>query len=147
MGATTKFIWKKWDLSASFLSALGNYVYYDHLAGRAPVGTGLYSNANFHNTIPEAVALGFTGTSITADYYKFSDYFVRNASYLKCSNITLGYSFDTWDKYLKGRIYATVQNPFIISKYDGLDPEVASGFDSNPYPRPISFQLGINMNF
>jgi iron complex outermembrane receptor protein len=147
MGATTKFIWKKWDLSASFHSALGNYVYYDHLAGRAPVGTGLYSNANFHNTIPEAVALGFTGTSITADYYKFSDYFVRNASYLKCSNITLGYSFDTWDKYLKGRIYATVQNPFIISKYDGLDPEVASGFDSNPYPRPISFQLGINMNF
>ena len=147
MGATTKFIWKKWDLSASFHSALGNYVYYDHLASRAPVGTGLYSNSNFHNTIPEAVALGFTGTSITADYYKFSDYFVRNASYLKCSNITLGYSFDTWDKYLKGRIYATVQNPFIISKYDGLDPEVASGFDSNPYPRPISFQLGINMNF
>jgi iron complex outermembrane receptor protein len=147
MGATTKFLWKKWDLSASFHASLGNYVYYDFLASRAPVGTNLYSNANFHNTTAEAVALGFTGTSVTADLYKFSDYFVRNASYLKCSNITLGYSFDTWDKYLKGRIYATVQNPFMITKYDGLDPEVASGYDSNPYPRPISFQLGINMNF
>ena len=147
MGATTKFLWKNWDLSASFHASLGNYVYYNHLASRAPVGTGLYSNANFHNTIPEAVDLGFTGTSITADYYKFSDYFIRNASYLKCSNITLGYSFTTWDKYLKGRVYATVQNPFIISKYDGIDPEVADGNDSNPYPRPISFQLGINMNF
>jgi iron complex outermembrane receptor protein len=76
-----------------------------------------------------------------------SDYFVRNASYLKCSNITLGYSFKTYDDYLNGRVFLTWQNPFIITKYKGLDPEVASGVDSNPYPRPMSFQLGVNLNF
>ena len=46
-----------------------------------------------------------------------------------------------------GRVYFTVQNPFIITKYKGLDPEVSSGIDSNPYPRPMSFQLGLNLNF
>ena len=80
--------------------------------------------------------------------YYLSDYFVRNASYLKCSNFTLGYSFDNLLKnHLNGRVYATVQNPFIISKYKGIDPEVSSGVDRNPYPRPISFQVGVNLNF
>lgn len=152
MGATMKFLYKRWDLSAAFHASIGNYVYYDFLASRAPVGVALYSNSNFHNSTPEALELGFTGTSITSDYYKFSDYFVRNASYVKCSNITLGYSFPGFyeyagRKYFDGRVFLTVQNPFIITKYNGIDPEVASGFDSNPYPRPRSFQLGVNLNF
>ena len=87
----------------------------------------------------------------TVDRYP-SDYFVRNASYLKCSNMTLGYSFPALikagaEKICSGRIFFTVQNPFIITKYKGIDPEVSSGIDSNPYPRPISFQLGLNLNF
>lgn len=77
-----------------------------------------------------------------------SDYFVRNASYLKCTNITLGYSFPALIKNsCSGRIYFTAQNPFIITKYKGIDPEVTSGIDSNPYPRPMSFQVGLNLNF
>jgi iron complex outermembrane receptor protein len=90
--------------------------------------------------------LGFTGTGGT-EYY-LSDYFVRNASFLKCSNITLGYSFPTLLKQpVSGRIFFTAQNPFIITKYKGIDPEVSSGVDKNPYPRPMSFQLGLNLNF
>jgi hypothetical protein len=81
-----------------------------------------------------------------------SDYFVRNASYLKCTNITLGYSFPALlmyagEKYFSGRVFFTAQNPFIITKYKGIDPEVTSGIDRNPYPRPMSFQLGLNLNF
>ena len=82
------------------------------------------------------------------DGYWISDYFVQNASYLKCSNITLGYTFPALFKnHCSGRIYATAQNPFMITKYKGIDPEVASGIDRNPYPRPMSFQLGVNLNF
>ena len=77
---------------------------------------------------------------------------MRNASYVKCTNITLGYSFNPLLRYadrdyFSGRIYFTAQNPFMITKYDGLDPEVASGIDRDPYPRPMSFQLGLNLNF
>jgi len=150
MGLTTKFLYKNWDLSAAFHASLGNYVYYNYLSDKASISpSGLYTNSAFQNTCPEAVALGFTGVGTE---YWLSDYFVRNASYLKCSNITLGYTFAPLMRYANkdyfaGRVFVTVQNPFIISKYKGIDPEVSSGVDKNPYPRPMSFQLGVNLNF
>lgn len=151
MGLTSKFLYKNWDLSFSLRASLGNYVYYYNLANKANVSeSGIYNHGAFVNTTPEAVALGFTG--LTSNLNSISDYFVRNASYLKCSNITLGYTFPALLKYagtdyFSGRVYFTVQNPFIITKYKGLDPEVANGVDNDTYPRPVSFQLGVNFNF
>lgn len=149
MGLTMKFIYKNWDLSFALRSSIGNYVYYDFLSNKSAL-SGLYSNTAYSNTTQAAVDLGFSGAG--ESQYFLSDYFVRNASYLKCQNITLGYTFPALLKYnnqeyFSGRLYFTVQNPFIITKYDGLDPEVSSGIDNNPYPRPMSFQLGVNLNF
>ena len=149
MGLTTKFIYKNWDFSAAFHASIGNYVYYDFLNEKA-VLADLSKDNIFRNTTAEAVDLGFWGKTTKAT--NTSDYFVRNASYVKCTNMTLGYSFPALikagaEKICSGRIFFTVQNPFIISKYKGIDPEVSSGIDSNPYPRPISFQLGLNLNF
>ena len=149
MGLTTKFIYKNWDFSAAFHASIGNYVYYDFLNSKAVLNE-INASGAFRNTTTEAVNLGFTGTA--TNQTNTSDYFVRNASYLKCSNMTLGYSFPALikvgaEKICSGRIFFTVQNPFIITKYKGIDPEVSSGIDSNPYPRPISFQLGLNLNF
>lgn len=68
-------------------------------------------------------------------------------------NITLGYSFNKLFGVLGGRIYGTVQNPFVITKYKGLDPEVANaadktfGIDKNVYPRPLVGILGVSLNF
>lgn len=155
MGLTTKFVYKNWDLSASFHASLGNYVYYDCLSRNSIVcAGGLFSNSSWHNVTPEAVELGWNAVSnvYASENFK-SDYYVRNASYLKCTNITLGYTFAsllpalTGSRALSGRIYFTAQNPFMITGYDGLDPEVTSGIDKNPYPRPMSFQLGLNLNF
>ena len=149
MGLTTKFIYKNWDFSAAFHASIGNYVFYDFLNSKAELAK-INDTDLFRNTTAEAVDLGFKGTTdLTTNT---SDYFVRNASYLKCSNMTLGYSFPALfkagaEKICSGRIFFTVQNPFIITKYKGIDPEVSSGIDSNPYPRPISFQLGLNLNF
>lgn len=149
MGLTSKIIYKDFDFSFSLRASLNNYVYYDFLSNKANVSTsGLYSNNAYSNTTPDAVALGFTGKG---DYY-MSDYFVRNASFLRCDNITLGYSFQDFGKSMTskgvdGRIYATVQNPFIISKYKGLDPEVKSGIDRNLYPRAVTFLLGLSLQF
>ena len=148
MGFTSKFLYKNWDFSFSLRASLGNYVYYDFLADKARCGGSYLTSNGFHNVSAESVAVGFTGLT---DYY-MSDYFVRNGSFLRCDNITLGYSFANFLKYknysgIDGRVYLTVQNPFIITKYDGLDPEVAGGIDSNPYPRAMSFQLGLNLQF
>ena len=149
MGLTTKFIYKNWDFSAAFHASIGNYVYYDFLNSKAVLAK-INDDNLFRNTTAEAVDLGFMGKTELAT--NTSDYFVRNASYLKCSNMTLGYSFPALfkagaEKICSGRIFFTVQNPFIITKYKGIDPEVSGGIDNNPYPRPISFQLGLNLNF
>jgi iron complex outermembrane receptor protein len=149
MGLTSKFLYKNFDLSFSLRASLNNYVYYDFLSNKANVSTsGLYSNNAFSNTTKEAIALGFTGKG---DYF-MSDYFVRNASFLRCDHITLGYSFANLFKTatykgVDGRVFGTVQNPFIITKYKGLDPEVKGGIDSNPYPRATTFLMGVSLQF
>ena len=83
---------------------------------------------------------------------KLTDYYVKNASFLKLDNITLGYSFDKLFsganyKGLNGRVYATANNVLTVTKYNGLDPEVNSGLDNNMYPRPFSVIVGLNLNF
>lgn len=151
MGLTNKFIWKNWDFSFALRASFNNYLYYDFLSNRANVGwSGIYSNSAYTNTTAEAIALGFQGKT---DYY-MSDYFVRNASFLRCDNITLGYSFtrlfsSNHYKGIDGRIYATVSNPFVISGYDGIDPERThgSGVDGSVFPRPTTYTLGLKLNF
>jgi iron complex outermembrane receptor protein len=149
MGVTSKILYKDFDFSFSLRASLNNYVYYDFLSNKANVSTsGLYSNNAYSNTTAEAIALGFSGKG---DSY-MSDYFIRNASFLRCDNITLGYSFQNFCKTqaykgIGGRIYATVQNPFVITKYKGLDPEVKGGVDRNLYPRAMTFLLGLSLQF
>jgi len=105
----------------------------------------VYNSFHALNNRPvNAAAEGRYTYAVTA---QITDRYVHNASFLKCDNITLGYSFKTWDDYLNGRVYLTCSNVFTISKYDGIDPEINNGFDDQMYPRPRSFILGLNLNF
>ena len=80
--------------------------------------------------------------------YFSPDYFIQNASFLKCDNITLGYSFDKlFGRSISGRAYLTAQNVFTISDYKGLDPEISGGYDGNIYPRPFVGIVGLSLNF
>ena len=90
MGFTSKMTYKAWDFSFSLRASLNNYVYYDFLANKANVSSsGLFSNTAYSNTTAELLHFGFTGKG---EYY-MSDYFVRNASFLRCDNITFGTYF------------------------------------------------------
>ena len=77
-----------------------------------------------------------------------SDYYLRNAGFVRCDNITLGY---TWPNLLNNnlrlRLYGAVQNPFVISKYKGIDPEISGGIDNSTYPRPVSYTVGLIATF
>ncbi|MDR0983092.1 MAG: TonB-dependent receptor [Culturomica sp.] len=149
MGLTSKMMYKNWDLSFALRASLNNYVYNDVIADRSAVGkSGMFNTGFYTNRPKDAIALGFEGTGV----WYMSDYFVQNASFLRCDNITLGWSFKDFAKTtsysgVNGRIYATVQNPFIITKYDGIDPEISSGIDNNIYPRPMTFLLGVSLSF
>lgn len=74
---------------------------------------------------------------------------MMNASFLRLRNVTLGYSFPSaWlqnQKVIKGaRISFDVQNPWTITKYPGLDPELNQ---NNYYPLTTSYVLGVNLSF
>lgn len=150
MGLTSKFTYKNWDLSFALRASLNNYVYNDVLASKSNVGKGGIFNHGYYSNRPiDAVNLGFEGIG---DYF-LSDRFVENASFLRCDNITLGYSFNGLGKTtgytgVGGRVYATVQNPFVVTKYTGLDPEAgADGIDKNIYPHPVTFLVGLSLQF
>ena len=147
MGLASRVEYKNWDLGMSFRASFDNYVYNNNEQGMANVNpTEVWKSSLLYmnNYTYEAIERNWQTYQITS---QLSDYYVHNASFLKCDNITLGYSFSDLFKTLGGRVYATVNNVFTITKYKGLDPEVASGFDSNMYPRPISVIVGVNLNF
>ncbi len=84
-------------------------------------------------------------------------YFVEDGSFLRCTDITLGYTLPQTIINKVGmsklRFYASVTNPFIITGYSGFDPEVdvqsglTPSFDMNRYPRSRSYVFGLNVTF
>jgi iron complex outermembrane receptor protein len=77
----------------------------------------------------------------------FSDYFLEDASFIRCENITLGYAFEPLTNGAQIQASLTVNNAFLITKYSGQDPENFGGIDNNFYPRPRVFTLGLNFDF
>ena len=142
-GLSTRLQYKNWDLGLGFRASFNNYIYWDKQAGYANTAKRYDSSFNYLQTsIPSAI----TNNWSTYDYV-VSDYFVHNATFLKCDNITLGYSFNTDDNFLRGRAYVAATNVFTVTKYKGVDPEVFGGIDNSIYPRPFTIQAGIVLDF
>ncbi len=151
MGFASRFEYRNWDLGFALRASLGNYVYNDAFASTSNMSNSeIYVKSKFLVNRPaDVVADNWLSSETTSTQ---TDYWVQNASFLKMDNVTLGYSFanllkqGSWNG-ITGRIYGTVNNVFCLTKYKGLDPEVFNGIDNNLYPRPISFILGLNLNF
>ena len=144
-GLTSKLMYKDWDFSFSLRGSFGNYVFNDLEAGASNVSKSqIWAPSEYLSNRPKSV---LDKNWQTYDNV-LSDYFVQNASFVKCDNITLGYSFKGQKATrVSGRVYATVSNVFTITKYDGIDPEVMGGIDNGMYPRPITAMLGLSLNF
>jgi TonB-linked SusC/RagA family outer membrane protein len=86
-----------------------------------------------------------------------NSYFVEDGSFLRCQDITVGYTFPKKiinKIYLsKLRAYFSAGNLFMITGYSGYDPEVdvqsglTPSMDYNRYPRSRTFSFGINATF
>lgn len=140
MSFTSRMEYKNFDFGFSLRANLGNYVY-DNVQSNNSSYSAIYNSAGYLNNLISR------GTKFQNPQY-MSDYYLHNAGFLRCDNITLGY---TWNELvqnkLKLRLYGAVQNPFVITKYKGLDPEVFSGIDNNVYPRPVTFLLGVIITY
>jgi TonB-linked SusC/RagA family outer membrane protein len=139
MGLSLGFNYKNFDISANGRASIGNYVYNQVLAGASydqMNQLGYWKNFNRGLLETNFVTRQFT-----------SDYFVQNASFFKLDNVSMGYNFERIFDKMSAYVSITAQNVLTITNYEGLDPEVHSGVDTNFYPRPQTFMLGINLSY
>ncbi|MEJ2881882.1 TonB-dependent receptor [Pedobacter sp. GR22-6] len=141
LGFSNNLSYKQWNLSFTVRANLGNYVY-NNVSSQTGNLAQIKGAANLLNANPSYLTTNFNTQQL------FSDYYVENASFLKMDNINIGYRFGKVFKTAAAlQLNASVQNVFTVTKYSGLDPEVATGIDNNIYPRPRVFSLGLNLNF
>ncbi len=91
------------------------------------------------------------------NYFRVSDFYVHDGSFLRLKNLTLGYTIpETISqriKISKLRLYVSSTNLLTITKYTGSDPEIGAkgsldvGIDRNIYPQARTFIFGLNLSF
>lgn len=142
MGFNTRVYWKNWDFGFAGRVSLGNYVYNNVWSNNGALNN-IYDSSNYlQNVNQNAVFTRFQNPEYWSDYY------IKNGSFLRLDNISLGHTFKNFNNNrMSIRLYGTAQNVFVISKYQGLDPEVSNGIDNNIYPRPRVFMMGLSIDY
>lgn len=98
------------------------------------------------------------GYASTRNQNYISDIYMHDAGFVRISNVVLGYRFDkllSGIEWLKGAsVYASVNNLYTFTQYDGMDPDVgyapdnwASGIDLGLYPLPRTVMFGASVTF
>jgi iron complex outermembrane receptor protein len=144
-GWTNTFRYGNLDLNIFIRGVFGNKIFNATRADLFRPSTAQYTNI-LVDAANESIA--------DVNSYRYSTRFIEDGSYIRLDNATLGYSFKKLGQYVKNlRLYATVNNAFVITKYTGIDPEVnqggiAPGIDANNfYPKTRTLLLGLNVSF
>lgn len=142
LGFNVSTTYKQFSAGCALRANFNNYVYNNIHSGYGFYGA-YYNPAGFiGNVSANVLETNFEKTQ------PFSDYYVENASFMKMDNLFFAYSFANLF-YPKNnlRLSVNVNNVFTVTKYSGLDPEIAGGIDNNIYPRPRTYTVGVSMDF
>ena len=162
-GISSLFTWKGFDLSFLLSYSYGNKLYQTWTGGLR-LGNGLWPSQESEalarwtgpgtsNTVPRAIY------GITWNSTKFiNTRYLHDASYLRCRNVSLGYSLPKYAVKRIGieslRVFIQADNLFLISPYRFIDPEVNStldatkmGLDNMWLPQPRTFSTGVKIKF
>lgn len=176
IGFNNSFSYRNFDLNIFFNANIGNKVFnrlrvngefpgtsfgylrslmnYAKLELIDPNGSATDIN-NVYVSNPDTRIPGIRNDN-TNDNNRFSDKFIEDGSFVRCKNISLGYTFPVklLEKiHIKSlRAYMNVSNAFIITNYSGMDPEIGSwdplnaGVDYGFYPQPRVYTIGVNIH-
>jgi TonB-dependent starch-binding outer membrane protein SusC len=131
---------------------------------------GVHGNKIFNNTalLLDKTNLNTAGNSLSSfveddaafnNTPKVSDRYIEDGSYVRISNLTIGYTLDLKNNaYFKRlRVYATGSNLWVFTKYTGYNPDVTNsknmnevnsfGIDITSYPKARTYMLGLNVTF
>ena len=137
--------WQYNDITGKLTGTKGDILYKLYYVDD---GLSIYKRANAGRTL-------WNPTDVTTNLTQ--SYFIEDGSFLRCNDITIGYTIPS--KIIKkigltkARFYVSATNLFIITDYSGYDPEVdiqtglTCGMDYNRYPRSRSFVFGTNITF
>ena len=144
LGIATNVLIGRFSVGLAGHGSFGNYVYNNHFSE-----TGVSRNINNPLNFIGNASTNYLETGFVNNRY-LSDYYIENGSFFRLDNINLGYNFGRIaNNRAELRLNASVQNVFLITKYKGLDPEIANdtGVNNNIYPRPRVFSFGLNLDF
>lgn len=145
--------WKNFDLRLLFQGVADHKVYYNNQAFRfvTVLGQSLikditdnaWTESNpYHSKYPRLRNNADSRNNVA------SDAFVKSAAYLRCKNLTVGYTLprQITQKFFADnvKIYASIDNLFTLTSFPGLDPEIAAGVG---YPALRQYSFGINITF
>ncbi len=165
-GLTNNFSFKNFDMSIVMNGQIGGKVINglrqttDNLQGFFNVNSEWVNRWKDKENPGDGYHYGIP--SVTPSYgHKINSNWIEDASYLRISNLTLGYTVPI--KFLKStgfikscRFYLSIQNLATFTSYSGANPEgkqasnnntLASGFDMTSYPLARTTSLGLNISF
>lgn len=165
LGITNNVVWGKFDLRVSATSQIGGSRIRSNrfstylLDGLFNVSRDLMDRWRS----PEQPGNGIVPTTNGSGrgrrmFRDINSLFVEDNTYLWIKNITVGYSLPNGfagETIKNARFYLSIQNGLLFTSYSG-NPEVTSyreggalapGYDSNSYPVPVIYSLGMNLTF
>ena len=151
-GINASFDWKGIDFSMVWQGVAGNKIF--DATRRTDIPTmnqpkyvlNRWTGEGSTNEYPR-----FTVTDPNQNWSKASDFFIKDASYFRLKNVTLGYTLPAkWTNKVfvkKLRVYVACENALTFTKYDGFDPEIADYVDRGIYPQSRTVQFGASITF
>jgi TonB-dependent starch-binding outer membrane protein SusC len=141
-GINSGFEYRNWFFSFAGRANIGNFMY-NNVSSMDGNYSRLYRNEGpyLSNVTTDVHVAGFNNPQYWSDFY------IQDGSFFKMDNITLSHNFRNIVDRANMVVSFTVQNAFIITRYEGLDPEIPFGIDNRFYPRPRNFVLGLNLQF
>ena len=151
-GLNNTFKYRNWDLNIYFYGQFGVLNYGSYQQIWTVNTTGLEGGRNYPVSISNKFRHDNTGGSYPGYFqnessYGIGDYFTTKTWFIRCRNITLGYTIPKQKHLSNLRVYLDVNNPFIITPYEGVDPETDALDDGYSYPNTRTFSVGLSITF
>ncbi|HEV7347960.1 TonB-dependent receptor [Telluribacter sp.] len=141
---TNNFTYGNFNLSFLLNGQFGNKIFnaermqYDRQVGRIP---------------DENTLRGAADSPVTSELTNAFSYFVEDGSFVRLANFRLGYNFPVKGLLSRAQVYVSGNNLFILTKFQGVDPELNTGtqnsgiYTKQQFPKSRGFQLGVNLSF
>ena len=162
-GFNNSFQYRNFDLALNFTFSGGNYIYNGSRAGL--LDQRVWNNSvdvlNAWTTPGQVtdIPMAVYGDNVSNGSAWLIDSNVEKGDFLRLQTATLGYRLPTSIFGNSGinsaRLYASVNNAFILTGYTGVDPEISSngnenfgsGVERNTIPQGRLFTFGVNIGF